>query len=273
MDRKATWSLFLTVLASTSLKVGGVVNQDIIIIEKGSSSRVLCDNTENRKIVRAYWYKSDIFSSPPILKLEGGEVSGTEISKGHYDIDTNGAMMIRNATLKQEGLYSCIVFFTEEFFEGRNITVNISITKHTSGPNITVQSSCKGESGAGDCFYEGNITCSLNGIRPRMKIKWTNESIVNMQATYYMPSESYDSSSGTWNNSIVLTYCISSPRNETVFYCIVEDDKALLKSNSSSLRIKTDISCRDLSRTTWLSEGTVVTVVIVILFGLQLKVA
>lgn len=140
-----------------------------------------------------------------------------------------------------------------------------------SGPEITVQLSCKGDSGADDCSYEGNITCSLYGIRPRMEIKWINESIADVQATYHMPSESYDSSSKTWNYSIVLTYCISFPRKETLFYCIVEDDNALLRSNFSSLRIQTDISCRDLPRTTWLSDVNVTTVLIVILFVLQLK--
>ncbi|KAJ8035401.1 hypothetical protein HOLleu_22624 [Holothuria leucospilota] len=205
-------------------------------IEKGENMTVSC-NPEDIQLSSSFWYKGDPSVSGPVLRLERGVPGGTEYGKRHYDITSTGAMIIIDATVDHEGIYSFLAYFDDGQFEKLNVTLVVTITPLQACPVIDKCDPCK------DCKKKVNGTdslrCTVSHSRPKMTLNWLLISANGIKIFRPRKTEEKDYSTDSWNTSSVLPYVARSCNQQAVLQCVAQDEMRLLKHWHSSVNIYT----------------------------------
>lgn len=218
----------------TSCGFAEILCPKLVPIEVGGSGMVSCD-TMGKEIVNIFWYTGDPATTNPILRLENGKPGGTEYGRGHYNISSSGAMIITNATIKQEALYNALIYFSDGTSESIIIKVNITISPRISCPAIDVCTLCE------DCSLavngSGKLMCRISGARPSIALKWVVETNTGVSFVEHPPIFVRDTTSDTWNSSAEISYDISSCNQEANVQCVALDDFNRLERSKSSVGI------------------------------------
>ncbi|KAJ8034940.1 hypothetical protein HOLleu_21974 [Holothuria leucospilota] len=233
-----SYSLFVAAtLLITSDGFAKTMCPEIAIVEKGETANVTCDTT-GKEMKLVYWYRGDPAISSPILRLENGQPGGTEYGKGHYSITSCGGMIITNATIKHEAVYTALMYFQDETRESMDIKVNVTISPWHSCPVINGCIPC--EECSLDVNDTGKLTCNIYGARPMIPLKWTIESQEGVRILEHPRIAVNDITSDTWNSSVEVSYHVSSCSQEAILQCEAEDTFKLLSLSQTSVRVYTE---------------------------------
>lgn len=208
----------------------------VVTIEKGGTGIVSCD-TAGKRTVLAYWYIGDPATTRPILRLENGNPGGTLYGNGHYNITTSGAMIIKNAKIKHEAVYSTLLYFHDDTDERNHIKVNITISPLSPCPVINFCNPCE------ECSLavndSGKLKCSLRGVRPLTPLKWIFNPQHGVSIVEHPPTVINNVSSDTWSSTVEISYALSSCSQEAKFQCEAQDTFNLLGRTKSTVEIYT----------------------------------
>lgn len=94
-----------------------------VSIENGSSRAISCQS--DRTISDFYWYRG-YFNSTPILILDNEGKAGAEYGSEHFDISSNGSMILKNVLIEHESYYSFLGFYESEKYEEATFFVNVT---------------------------------------------------------------------------------------------------------------------------------------------------
>lgn len=207
-----------------------------VTIEKNTGGTVSCDTPGNE--IDYFWYKGAPSSTNPILQLEDGKPDGTEYGNGHFNISTSGAMTISNANLEHEGFYTFVAHFKDETVQSHIISVIITVEPSPSCPKIDVCNKC------GNCSLEikstGHLTCSVNGVRPNLTLKWVTKMQSGISFVQRTSISNQNFNTGTWNTSTELSYEAFHCHIGANIKCVAQDEFGLLDYPSTSLRLHKD---------------------------------
>ncbi|KAJ8035375.1 hypothetical protein HOLleu_22584 [Holothuria leucospilota] len=244
------YKLFIAVTISSQIRCPRNIQ-----IEKGDNKTISCNFVE-KQLHSLYWYKGNTASSGPILQIENGQPGGSKLGEGHYMMTRSGAMTIINTTVEQEGVYSVLVYFTEEDLESTTIIINVTVTPSPPCPKINVCDSCEECSKA--TVTISNLTCRINFSRPKIPVEWVVVSKTGISLTMDPPVIQKDDSTNTWKSSVRLSYEPSSCNQKAILQCVAQDDSHILEYAVSSVILYTgNCSGKNTTDTNLLLHGRV----------------
>lgn len=214
-------------------------------IEKGKDSTILC-SSYGKNVSDVYWYRGSRLSSGPILKIEEGIPGGLEYGVGHYDISQSGAMIIRNASVDHEAVYTFVTYFQDRTHESNDVIVNITITPYPPCPLVNDCSSC------GTCELNitdrpsGKLTCSITNVRPQMEINWLIKTQNSITFIIHRPTWLKDIKMNSWSTKTELSYTSEECGGEAVLHCIGSDNHKLLNYSLTQVRLFT-VKCNEVT--------------------------
>ncbi|KAJ8039355.1 hypothetical protein HOLleu_17041 [Holothuria leucospilota] len=197
-----------------------------VYVELGKDGIINCQILNNGDV---YWYKGNSTKTSPIVRLENGQKKISQES-GRYDIDEEGSLIIKKIEEQNYGFYSVVNFHANDKHETDQIKVEIAVKPQT----------CPVIAGCNDCNQcvlsepkEGNISCSITGIRPLVHLSIVIDSRSNVQVTRSVSKETYDPMTDTWNTTATIEYSESYDCTSLLqLRCVTENEDPLQFSDS-----------------------------------------
>ncbi|XP_071816478.1 uncharacterized protein [Apostichopus japonicus] len=141
---------------------------------------ISCDYTRSFYTVR--WFLED--NENPLLRIDDMRKSGSGLASGEYDIQMDGSMVIKRATMEHEGSYTMTVLGKDgSSTTGRiNIHVVVPLIDLTINKcSVSDHELCKKTN-----ISEGEsaLVCIANNTKPPVEITWRSLNERNMQTDY-----------------------------------------------------------------------------------------
>ncbi|PIK56631.1 hypothetical protein BSL78_06487 [Apostichopus japonicus] len=207
-----------------------------IIIEKGHNATIGCNTSEPPTEV--LWYVGSTSSTSPILALENNLKSGTLYDSSRFDITSNGDVIISNAQLEDEALYTVVAFFATGNYETETITVSIKVSPQKGCPLIAKCSSCS------NCSLQinrtGQLQCTVSESRPKVPLRLEIRRSEHLQFTTGESISQKNEKLGTWDTSTSAKYSFDACGGFADIRCLAQDDINLLHRKDSYIRITSD---------------------------------
>ncbi|KAJ8035077.1 hypothetical protein HOLleu_22173 [Holothuria leucospilota] len=244
MDRRESvdFCLCLCLLLFVSSTFAVTSCPDNVRIELGTYQSISCESDTNS--IDFYWYKGLASDSDLVCRLDHGGKSVSAKYREYYDLSDSGSLVILNASLLHESIYTLVTFDRNGKSEEALVLVNISVTPK---PPCLVISGCETCEACNLSVSRksGSLVCSVSGSRPSIPLNWTITSRVGISFIKYQQNEKTDKTTDTWSTSVLLEYEITKPCGvKEVLHCEAEDSLHILQSNAASVEISNDL-CRD----------------------------
>ncbi|KAJ8035420.1 hypothetical protein HOLleu_22644 [Holothuria leucospilota] len=207
-----------------------------VSIEKESSRAISCQS--DRAISDFYWYRGNS-SSAPILLLDNEGKAGAEYGSEHYDISSNGSMILKNVQVEHESYYSFVGYYENRKFGRATFLVNVTISPDPPCPLIRGCNACI-ECDFFELKKEGTLTCEIKRARPLLPLVWNIASKKGIDFVRHHANEERNPESDSWDTSVSLDYTIEDPCGVIgEVKCVAEDPSNILQSRISTVNIKT----------------------------------
>ncbi|KAJ8035415.1 hypothetical protein HOLleu_22639 [Holothuria leucospilota] len=211
-----------------------------VSIKYGSFRAISCES--DLAISDFYWYRGNSTSNP-ILLLDKEGKGGTEYGSEHFDISSNGSMILKDVQVEHESYYSFVGYYENRKFGRATFLVNVTMIPHPPCPTIHGCNSCI------ECdFFEpkrkGTITCEIKGARPMLPLSWniTSQNGINFLEKHYKAQRHEENDS--WDTSISLDYTIGNPCEVSAeVTCLAEDLLQILHRVATTITIRKEGSC------------------------------
>ncbi|PIK56619.1 hypothetical protein BSL78_06475 [Apostichopus japonicus] len=207
-----------------------------IVIEKGHNATIGCNTSGPPTDV--FWYNGSPSRTSPILSLENNLKSGTMYSSSRFDITSNGDVIISNAQIEDEAVYTVVAFFATGSYEVENITVSIKVSPRQGCPLIAKCSSCL------SCTLQINRTSQLQCIvtesRPKVPLRLAIRRSEHLQFTTGESISQKNEKLGTWDTSTSAKYSFDTCGGFADIICLAQDDINLLHRKDSYVRVTSD---------------------------------
>lgn len=148
-----------------------------------------------------FWYNSrDYKTELPVLFYQESEKKGIGYEKGEFDIHPNGSLIINKVSDQHDGYFTVAYLRSREDTETQYYEIMCIVIVNP----VPFYPTVKGCNYQHNCTLvvnkEGNLTCSLNGIRPKVQLVWANVhgetlplvSWLDSQTTVNIKDVSYD---------------------------------------------------------------------------------
>ncbi|XP_071843229.1 uncharacterized protein [Apostichopus japonicus] len=230
-------SAWLVLVFASSAFTGVQLNcPSNIIIEKGHNATIGCNTSEPPTEV--LWYIGSTSSTSPILALENNIKSGTLYDSSRFDITSNGDVIISNAQLEDEAVYTVVAFFATGNYETESITVSIKVSPRQGCPLIAKCSSCL------SCSLQinrtGQLQCSVTASRPKVPLRLEIKHSEHLQFTTGESISKKNEKLGTWDTSTSAKYSFDACGGFADIRCLAQDDINLLHRKDSYVRVTSD---------------------------------
>ncbi|XP_071843264.1 uncharacterized protein [Apostichopus japonicus] len=207
-----------------------------IVIEKGHNATIGCNTSDPPTDV--FWYNGSPSRTSPILSLENNLKSGTMYSSSRFDITSNGDVIISNAQIEDEAVYTVAAFFATGNYEVENINVSIKVSPRQGCPLIAKCSSCL------NCTLQINRTSQLQCIvtesRPKVPLRLEIRRSEHLQFTTGESISQKNEKLGTWDTSTSAKYSFDTCGGFADIICLAQDDINLLHRKDSYVRVTSD---------------------------------
>ncbi|XP_071816497.1 uncharacterized protein [Apostichopus japonicus] len=141
---------------------------------------ISCDYTRSFYTVR--WFLED--NENPLLRIDDTRKSGSGFVSGEYDIQVDGSMVIKRATVEHEGSYTMTVLGKDGSLTTGRINIHVVVPLK----DLTIH----------DCFVsdhelckktnisegESALVCNANNTKPPVEISWRSLKEGDMQTDY-----------------------------------------------------------------------------------------
>ncbi|PIK44131.1 hypothetical protein BSL78_19019 [Apostichopus japonicus] len=204
-----------------------------IFIEKGHNATIGCKTSEPPTDV--FWYVGSPSSTSPILSLENNLKSGTLYDSSKFDITSNGDVLISNAQIEDEAVYTVVAFFATGKYEVENITVSIKVSPQQVCPMIAKCASCS------NCTLQinrtGQLQCTVTDSRPKVLLRLEIRRSEHLQVTTGETISQKNEKLGTWNTSISVEYTFDACGGFADIRCLAQDSINVLHRKDSNIRL------------------------------------
>lgn len=213
-----------------------------VTIEKGKGCTVQCNATD--ELSSMYWYRGSPLTTSPILRMDNGKPGGLYYKTRHYDISSTGAMIIRNATIDQEAVYTFVAFFQDGSHRDTIVTLHVIVVPYPPCPQVSSCNLC------GHCNlnvsgrHYGHLQCSVTDSRPQIKIRWIIETQQGLAFNLHQPTFIHDYKTDSWTSIANVSYEAYLCGDEAVLQCLAEDNHGLLSHSFTEVRLFAD-DCMD----------------------------
>ncbi|PIK37494.1 hypothetical protein BSL78_25673 [Apostichopus japonicus] len=207
-----------------------------IVIENGHNATIGCNTSGPPTDV--FWYVGSPSSTSPILSLENNLKSGTMYSSSRFDITSNGDVIISNAQIGDEAVYTVVAFFATGNYEVENITVSIKVSPRQGCPLIAKCSPCL------NCSLQihrtGQLQCSVTKSRPKLPLRLEIRRSKHLQFTTGESTSQKNEILGTWDTSTSAKFSFEACGGFADIRCLAQDDINLLHRKDSNVRVTSD---------------------------------
>ncbi|PIK37496.1 hypothetical protein BSL78_25675 [Apostichopus japonicus] len=197
-------------------------------IEKGHNATIGCNTSEPPTEV--LWYVGSPSSTNPILSLDNNLKSGTLYGSSRFDIKSNGEVIISNAQIEDEAVYTVVAFFATGNYEVGNINASIK-----GMPLIARCSSCS------NCSLQinrtGQLQCTVTESRPKVPLRLEIRRSKHLQFTTGESTSQKNEKLGTWDTSTSAKYSFDACGGFADIRCLAQDDINLLHRKDSYIRV------------------------------------
>lgn len=168
-----------------------------IIFQRGREMQIMCSGSDTGVVI----WKRLILREGSIEELLLYSVSFrepvTKVFSNDVTLGNNGSLVFNNVQVQQEGMYYCL------FGDGlRNDVTTYEVTVYVSPvpENLNIEGCAHHQYCVLEANYEGSLTCTVKGIRPRVELELTtfreddapSISFVNQQETVKDNGETFD---------------------------------------------------------------------------------
>ncbi|XP_071843270.1 uncharacterized protein [Apostichopus japonicus] len=263
----SAWFFLLFVpSAVTSLQISCQKN---IVIEKGHNATIGCNTSEPPTDV--FWYIGPPSSTSPILALENNLKSGTLYDSNRFDITSNGHVIISNAQIEDEAVYTVVAFFATGNYEVENITVSVKVSPQQGCPLIAKCASCS------NCTLQisqtGQLQCTVTESRPKVLLRLEIRRSEHLQFTTGESIPQKNEKLGTWNTSTSVEYTFDACGGFADIRCLAQDDINVLHRKDSNIRLTSESCNEDNTKPTSSSMKVILTCALTISGILTLSLA
>ncbi|XP_071850822.1 uncharacterized protein [Apostichopus japonicus] len=231
-------------------------NETLVILENGSvdishspiqryvklhSTMTLPCNDFNKRIL--VWKRStDRYETPEVIliRVQTWKEDFNETYNKDFRLKPDGSLMLPQTELYHQGIYTCVA---SDYDMDRIQTIDVVIFTYPSPPYIIVEGCDHTQYCVLDVAREGNVTCSVRGIRPEVELQWrTYEnypalSLTEMEKTSTEKGEIFDISLTT--NFKIL----SAPERGITLECfIVGQNSDVFKPPIKAARIDLNLA-------------------------------
>ncbi|PIK38582.1 hypothetical protein BSL78_24577 [Apostichopus japonicus] len=160
-------------------------NETLVILENGRedisnspiqryvqlhSTMTLPCNDFNKRIL--VWKRSTDRSETPeviLIKVQTWKEDFNETYNKDFRLTPDGSLMLPQTELYHQGIYTCV---TSNYDMDHIQTINVVIFTYPSPQYIIVEGCDNTQYCVLDVAREGNLTCSVRGIRPEVELQW-----------------------------------------------------------------------------------------------------
>ncbi|KAJ8035058.1 hypothetical protein HOLleu_22148 [Holothuria leucospilota] len=245
MNRQEWVAAFLCfcLLVLISITVGKTSCPSIVSVKMGSSPSISCkcDPTS----IDFYWYKGPASNNDLVCKVYNGTKSVSAKYREYFDVSDSGALILLNATLQHEFLYTLVTFDLDGIPQEASVLVNITVSPN---PPCLVISGCNP---CESCYLSvseksGTLVCSVSGSRPSVPLNWTIKSHAGISFIKHQINEKEGPTKHTGSTSVILEYEITESCGvKGVLQCEAENNLQILESYVTSVEINSELCTPD----------------------------
>ncbi|KAJ8018997.1 hypothetical protein HOLleu_42680 [Holothuria leucospilota] len=173
-----------------------------------------------------FWYNStNYISDLPIIYYQEFEKKGIGYVSGEYDILPNGSLIIEQVSLLHEG-YFTVTFLLSKTHETVVHKVLVVVTVHPGHSYPFVQGCLNTPQCILQVKEEGNLTCSVDEVRPKIQLEWREISKDEKPSILFERQQSSVKENGeTFNISLTSSYILDIQKNGTITVeCVVKEE-------------------------------------------------
>lgn len=231
------WCCLVCMKLSTANEENLCYCPKVVYLQHGKQGMIPCQCDHYN---HASWYTKEGYDShqPSIINFDKTSKRGSGYSKGKYDIDLSGALIIRNVTQWQNHVYR-VIFAQDELKNTVDVAVYVVVTVSPTPLHPIIQ-------GHADHQYvyisdetHGTLTCGMVGVYPRVNLTLESEAdssdIIEIQPS---PTISKPNVDGTYNVSITSQYKVDLSAMTATVQCRVTGNLSSFFNHTTTVELR-----------------------------------
>ncbi|PIK37657.1 putative NLR family CARD domain-containing protein 4 [Apostichopus japonicus] len=210
------------------------------LVELHTTMTLPCNDFNERILV---WKRSTDRSEIPeviLIRVQTWKEDFNETCKKDFRLKPDGSLMLPQTELHHQGIYTCVA---SDYDMDHIQTIDVVIFTYPSPPYIIVEGCDHTQYCVLDVAREGNVTCSVRGIRPEVELQWrTYGNYPDLSLTELERTST--EKGGIFDISLTTNFKIlSAPERGITLECfIVGQNSDVFKSSIKAARIDLNVA-------------------------------
>lgn len=242
---------------------------ETVFVELNEQLQLTCNG---RDFLFLVWKKKSLFGDnyDTILYSILGEEGFQKILMDDFETNEDGSLILQRVGVNHEGLYSCI--YSNGVVDGY-VLYNIAVYVNPLIMYPIVEGCNQQQQCVKEVTREGNLTCSVSGIRPEVKLEWVTDSESPLDITFTNQQLRTNKNQDTFDITTTTTYHINTAsKSRLTVKCQMSGPNSAIFQHATKVELLIDHGGSEQTEPkgngAWIIATVITALVILIIVGL-----